>query len=46
LIYYSAIPFKDRKYEGEAHSQIGEIYLQMGNIDLARENFEKAVLGK
>src|ERR1044072_2140656 len=43
LTYYSAIPFKDRKYEGEAHSQIGEIYLQMGNIDLARENFEKAV---
>ncbi|HYK47543.1 MAG TPA: tetratricopeptide repeat protein, partial [Parafilimonas sp.] len=43
LRYYSAIPFKERKYEAEAHSQIGQIYLQMGNIDLARENFEKAI---
>jgi signal transduction histidine kinase len=43
LICYSAIPFKERKYEGEAYSKIGEIYLQMGNIDLARENFEKAI---
>jgi signal transduction histidine kinase len=43
LISYSAIPFKERKYEGEAYSHIGEIHLQMGNIDLARENLEKAI---
>ncbi len=43
LSYYSVIPFKDRKYEGEAYSHIGEIYQQMGNIDMARENFEKAI---
>ena len=43
LSYYSVIPFKYRKYEGEAYSHIGEIYQQMGNIDLARENFEKAI---
>jgi len=43
LSYYSVTPFKDRKYEGEAYSHIGEIYLQIGNIDLARENFEKAI---
>jgi tetratricopeptide (TPR) repeat protein len=43
LIYYSAIPFKERKYEGEVYSHIGEIYRQMGNIDLAIENFEKAI---
>src|SRR6266487_3538134 len=44
LSYYSVIPFKDRKYEGEAYLYIGEIYQQMRNIDLARENFEKAIL--
>ena len=43
LSYYSVIPFEDRKYEGEPHLYIGEIYQQMGNIDLARENFEKAI---
>ena len=43
LSYYSVIPFKDRKYEAEPYLHIGEIYQQMGNIDLARENFEKAI---
>ena len=43
LSYYSVIPFKDRKYEGAAYLHIGKIYQQMGNIDLARENFEKAI---
>jgi two-component system NtrC family sensor kinase len=43
LSYYSVILFKDRKYEAEPHLHIGEIYQQMGNIDLARENFEKAI---
>jgi signal transduction histidine kinase/Tfp pilus assembly protein PilF len=43
LSYYSVIPFKDRKYEAEVYLHIGAIYQQMGNIDLARENFEKAI---
>ena len=29
--------------KAESYSTIGEIYQQMGNIDLARENFEKAI---
>jgi len=44
LKYFSAIPFEDRKYEGTVYSSIGRIYQQMGNIDLARENFKKAIL--
>jgi two-component system NtrC family sensor kinase len=43
LSYYSVIPFKDRKYEAEPYVHIGEIYQQMGNIDMARKNFEKAI---
>ena len=43
LSYYTVIPFKDRKYEAEPYLHIGEIYQQMGNIDLAIENFEKAI---
>jgi len=43
LKYFSAIPFEDRKYEGTVYSSLGRIYQQMGNIDLARENFEKAI---
>jgi len=42
LSYYSVIPIKDRKFDA-ADLYIGEIYQQMGNIDLARENFEKAI---
>jgi len=42
LSYYSVIPFNDRKYEAEPYLFIGDIYQQMGNIGLARENFEKA----
>ncbi|CAN5439625.1 hypothetical protein BH10BAC2_BH10BAC2_39140 [soil metagenome] len=40
---YSAIPFKDRKYEGGIYSSIGGIYQQLGNIELARKNYERAV---
>jgi signal transduction histidine kinase len=43
LSYYSVIPFKDRKYQAEPYLHIGEIHQQMGNIDPARENFEKAI---
>ncbi len=43
LKYFSAIPFKDRKYEGQVYSSIGSIYQQMGNLDLAKENFERAI---
>jgi two-component system, NtrC family, sensor kinase len=42
LSYYSVIPFKDRKFDA-VYLYIGEIYQQMGNIDLGRENFEKAI---
>ncbi|MEO8568823.1 MAG: tetratricopeptide repeat protein, partial [Ginsengibacter sp.] len=40
---YSAIPFEERKYEGGIYSSIGGIYQQLGNIDLARKNYERAV---
>ena len=43
LYYYSVIPFKERKYEGEVYLHIGEIYHLMGNVDLASENFERAI---
>ena len=43
LSYYSVIPFKDRKYQGEVYLHIGKIYQQVGNIELARENFEKGI---
>jgi two-component system NtrC family sensor kinase len=43
LKYFSALPFEDRKYEGQVYSSIGSIYQQMGNLDLAKENFERAI---
>ena len=43
LKYFSAIPFDDRKYEGPVYSSIGSIYQQIGNLDLAKENFERAI---
>jgi two-component system NtrC family sensor kinase len=43
LRYFAVIPFESRKYEGQVYSSIGSIYQQMGNIDLARENFETAI---
>src|SRR5204863_9855611 len=43
LEYFSAIPFDDRKYEGQVYSIIGSIYQQMGNLDLAKKYYETAI---
>ena len=43
LAYFSVLPFEERKFEGDVFSGIGNIYQQMGNLDLARENYEKAI---
>jgi two-component system, NtrC family, sensor kinase len=43
LDYFSAIPFDERKFEGDVFSGIGRIYQQMGKLDLARENFARAI---
>ena len=41
--YFSVLPFGARKYGGFVLSGIGGVYQQMGNLNLARENFEKAI---
>src|SRR6185295_9121578 len=43
LYYYSKLPFEARKFEGSTYTSIGTIYEQMGNRDLARENYQKAI---
>jgi two-component system, NtrC family, sensor kinase len=43
LDYYSKLTFEERKFEGSTYTSIGTIYEQTGNIDLARENYQKAV---
>ncbi len=43
LYYYSKLPFDTRKYEGATYTSIGMIYEQIGNTDLARENYQKAM---
>ena len=43
LYYYSKLTFEERKFEGSTYTSIGTIYEQTGNIDLARENYQKAV---
>ena len=43
LYYYSKLSFDDRKFEGGTYSSIGTIYEQMGNTDLAGENYQKAI---
>ncbi|MEJ0106071.1 MAG: ATP-binding protein [Bacteroidota bacterium] len=43
LRYFSALPFEERKFEGDVFAGIGDIYAQMGNLTLARENYEKAI---
>ena len=43
LYYYSKLTFEDRKFEGGTYTSIGTFYEQTGNIDLARENYQKAV---
>ncbi len=43
LYYYTKLTFDDRKFEGGTYSSIGTIYEQMGNTDIARENYQKAI---
>jgi len=43
LYYYSKLPFDAKKFEGGTYTSIGTIYEQMGNIDLAWENYQKAI---
>ena len=43
LYYYSLLSYNDRKFEGGTYINIGAIYEKKGNIDLARENYQKAV---
>jgi two-component system, NtrC family, sensor kinase len=43
LYYYSKLPLGDRKFEGATYTSIGMVYEQMGNTDLARENYLKAI---
>ena len=43
LYYYSMLPPNARKFEGSTYTSIGTIYEKMGNLDLARENYQKAV---
>src|SRR4030095_11061051 len=43
LEYYPKLSFEDRKFEGSSYTSIGTIYEKMGNTDLARENYQKAI---
>ncbi len=43
LEYYPKLSFEDRKFEGSSYTSIGMIYDKMGNTDLARENYQKAI---
>ena len=43
LYYYSKLLFDARKFEGGTYTSIGMIYEQMGNTDLARKNYQKAI---
>ncbi len=43
LYYYSKLPSNARKFEGSTYTSIGTIYEKMGNLDLAGENYLKAV---
>ena len=43
LNYYSTFSFEDRKFEGGTYSSLGLIYEQLGNMNLAMENYQKAV---
>ena len=43
LEYHAKLPFENRKFEGSTHTSIGTIYEKMGNTDLARENYQKAI---
>ena len=43
LYYYSMLPPNARKFEGSTYTSIGTIYEKMGNTNLARENYQKAI---
>jgi two-component system, NtrC family, sensor kinase len=43
LDYFSGLSFSDRMYEGDALSNIGNIYLKMGNFVLAKQALIKSV---
>jgi len=43
LYYYSKLSYEDRKFEGATYTSIGTIYGKMGNTDLARKNYQKAI---
>ncbi len=43
LAYFSALPFEDRKFEGDVHTNLGTYYMRMGKPELARKSFEKAI---
>ena len=43
LDYYPMLNFEERKFEGSTYTSIGMIYEKMGKIDLARENYVKAI---
>jgi two-component system, NtrC family, sensor kinase len=43
LKYFSILPFDERKFEGDVYAGIGGIYQQLGKLDLAKENYEKAI---
>ena len=43
LAYFSGLSFTDKMYEGDALSNIGNIYLKMGNSALAKQALIKSV---
>lgn len=43
LYYYSKLPPDTRKFDGGTYKSIGTIYEKMGSLDLATENYLKAV---
>ena len=43
LEYYPKLSFEERKFEGGTYTSLGNIYEKMGNADLARENYLKAI---
>jgi tetratricopeptide (TPR) repeat protein len=43
LLCYNATSVTDKKYSGEIYVHLGEIYRKKGDVDLAKENFEKAI---
>jgi signal transduction histidine kinase len=43
LQFFNALPFSDRKFEGDVHTSIGSCHQQMGKFELAKKSFEKAI---